>query len=134
MPTLPVPLNVISDQQNVLKQYPENGLQPSPLPVANPTRSFWLQLENFYEDPDSSHGPRSPSLMTDGSVEPLTADADICIVGSGISGVSAAYHLARKLEAAQESHTYSQADGHAEDTAMKSGPVTAIILEAREFC
>ncbi|KAH8825314.1 FAD dependent oxidoreductase [Flagelloscypha sp. PMI_526] len=67
------------------------------LPVENPTRSFWL---------DSS--PDLNPLAEVGSQGVLPTDADVCIIGSGITGVSTAYHL--------------------------NGQVKVVILEARKFC
>ena len=103
MSNLPVPLNVRAQHQVVL-ELPAKKPPPS-LPVANATQSFWLRSPNVFPPP------------THGSDGPLTADADICIVGSGITGVSAAYHLAKAFEG-----------GSGEK------PVTAVVLEAREFC
>ena len=56
-----------------------------------------------------------------GSEGLLTDDADICIIGSGITGTSTAYHLAKAFSKG----------GIVEDL---DRPVKAIILEAREFC
>ncbi|KAJ7593915.1 FAD dependent oxidoreductase-domain-containing protein [Mycena floridula] len=78
---------------------------PASLPVPNPTASFWLD------------SPGASPLATEGSTGPLTKDADICIIGSGITGVSAAYHLAKLF---------------ANDTSRP--PIKATILEARNFC
>lgn len=102
--TLPVPLHVWADQHAVLQAQPPATVTPA-IPVPNPTVSFWQR--DLDVSPEPAHG-------SDG---PLTADADICIVGSGISGVSAAYHLA-KIFAEKGS----------------SQPIKAVILEARDFC
>jgi glycine/D-amino acid oxidase-like deaminating enzyme len=51
----------------------------------------------------------------------LTEDADICIIGSGITGVSAAYHLAKQLE--------PKIAGNDVNLVRK-----VVILEARDFC
>ncbi|THH27691.1 hypothetical protein EUX98_g6497 [Antrodiella citrinella] len=109
MATLPVPLHAFSQHQVVLGLPPPPG-KPSYLPVANSTRSFW------FTDPDVVPGPN------EGSEGPLTDDADICIIGSGITGVSAAYHLAHALV------------GNEEVVSGIGRPVKAVILEAREFC
>jgi glycine/D-amino acid oxidase-like deaminating enzyme len=61
-------------------------------------------------------------LAAEGSDGPFTGDADICIIGSGITGVSAAYHLAL----AAERGDLPRADN--------SGPLRVVILEARDFC
>jgi hypothetical protein len=82
-------------------------LHPNPvasLPVANSTKSFWI------------HTPNANVLADAGSTGPLTEDADVCIIGSGMTGVSAAYHLAKSVEE--------------EDTV----PLNVVVLEAREFC
>ncbi|KAI1787022.1 FAD dependent oxidoreductase [Ganoderma leucocontextum] len=106
MTALPVLLNVLALQQSVL-QRPVQA-DPAPLPVPNPTKSFWI---------DSA--PDANPLAKQGSHGPLTHDADICIIGSGITGVSAAYHLSRLLSANQPPS----------DT-----PLKVVILEARDFC
>ena len=106
--TLPVPLNAFADHQSTFNVQPEH-VAPAGIPVPNSTRSFW------FTDPDVS------PLPNHGSDGPLTEDADICIIGSGITGVSAAYHLAKAF-----------AEG---DIARGLGrPVKAVILEARAFC
>lgn len=69
------------------------------LPVDNPTKSFWLNT------------PDANPLADAGSTGELTEDADVCIIGSGITGVSAAWHLSNGLERP-----------------------SVVILEAREFC
>ncbi|KAG6851625.1 hypothetical protein H0H87_000225, partial [Tephrocybe sp. NHM501043] len=52
----------------------------------------------------------------EGSEDDLTADADVCIIGAGITGVSSAYHLAKSL-------------------IEKEGKgLKVAILEARDFC
>ncbi|KAJ3994462.1 DAO-domain-containing protein [Lentinula boryana] len=76
------------------------------LPVANATKSFWINT------------PGANILANEGSSGPLTEDADVCIIGSGMTGVSAAYHLAKALEGSETSSLH----------------VKAVVLEAREFC
>ncbi|KAG6916230.1 hypothetical protein DXG01_007813 [Tephrocybe rancida] len=73
----------------------------SALPVPNSTHSFWINT------------PGANPLAREGSEDDLISDADICIIGSGITGVSAAYHLAKSLK-----HSASK----------------VVILEARDFC
>ncbi|KAI0351289.1 FAD dependent oxidoreductase [Trametes cingulata] len=111
MSALPVPLNVLAHQQAVLERPldPARPPPPAPLPVPNPTKSFWL---------DSA--PDANPLAKEGSDGPLTHDADIAIIGSGITGVSAAYHLARILAE--------------RDDADRTTPLKIVILEARDFC
>jgi hypothetical protein len=74
------------------------------LPVPNPTCSFWIDT------------PVADSLATEGNIP---TDADICIIGSGATGVSSAYHLANDF---------------ALDGDSDRSPIKAVILEAREFC
>lgn len=87
----------------------ERESRRTPLPVPHPTQSFWLS-------------PNANPLAKAGSTGPLTSDADICIIGSGITGVSAAYHLTRLL-AAQRAVSLPDAR-----------PLKIVILEARDFC
>ncbi|KAF8217111.1 FAD dependent oxidoreductase-domain-containing protein [Mycena galopus ATCC 62051] len=83
--------------------------EPSSLPVTNPTRSFWI---------DST--PDANPLAAEGSDGPFTEDADICIIGSGITGVSAAYHLSIAAERGE--------------IPLTDKPLRVLILEARDFC
>lgn len=76
------------------------------LPVSDPTPSFWLDIAN---DPEYD-------LAKSASTGPLTQDAEICIIGSGSSGISAVYHLARLLKDSDISKT------------------DVVLLEARDFC
>ena len=99
--TLSVPVLQWDISQKFLKQPSDNPA--SPLPVPNSTKSLWLNT------------PGANPLAKEGSHGPLTTDADICIIGSGITGVSTAYHLAQQL---------NQVDR----------PIKAVILEARDFC
>ena len=70
-----------------------------PTPV-NATKSFWLD----------SGGP----LAEEGSTGDLTQEADVCIIGSGITGVSVAWHVSQMMR--------------------EHDDVSVVILEAREFC
>ena len=54
--------------------------KPAALPSPNPTRSFWV---NSSLDANS--------FAREGTSGLLTTDADMCIIGSGITGVSMAY-------------------------------------------
>lgn len=102
---LPVPLNVHGDFERFFASFePSAQRRRTSLPVANPTKSFWL---------DSS--PDANPLAAEGSTGPLTADADIAIIGSGVTGVAAAYHLAKSLQSAGQQ-------------------AKIVVLEAREFC
>ncbi|KAH8825315.1 hypothetical protein DL96DRAFT_1670461 [Flagelloscypha sp. PMI_526] len=51
-----------------------------------------------------------------GSQGILPTDADVCIIGSGITGISTAYHLSKLV------------------TKERNDPVKVVILEARKFC
>ncbi|KAJ7210403.1 FAD dependent oxidoreductase [Mycena pura] len=82
---------------------------PASLPVPNPSRSFWID------------SPNANPLAEEGSNGPLTDDADVCIIGSGITGVSAAYHL-------------SVAAQRGELPRVAERPWRVVILEARDFC
>ena len=81
--------------------------KPAGLPSQNPTRSYWT---------DSS--PDANPLAREGSTGPLTTDADVCIIGSGFTGVGVAYHLSEAVVA----------------DAQFQSPLKAVILEARDFC
>jgi FAD dependent oxidoreductase len=101
MSTLSVPVLQWEPSQQFFRQPGDNPA--APLPVPNSTKSFWLNT------------PGASPLAKEGSHGPFTTDADICIIGSGITGVSTAYHLAQKLD---------QVDR----------PIKVVILEARDFC
>ncbi|RDB30722.1 Gamma-glutamylputrescine oxidoreductase [Hypsizygus marmoreus] len=104
MSTLSVPTLQLDTAQAVLELPSRHG--PAGLPVANATRSFWIDT------------PGANPLAKEGSQGELTSDADVCIIGSGITGVSAAYHLAKHFEGREDGGT----------------PVKVVILEARDFC
>lgn len=59
-------------------------------------------------------------LAAEGSEGELTADADVCIIGSGITGVSAAWHLVERLK---------KREGEGEGEGLD-----IVVLEARDFC
>ena len=101
-PKLLVPLNTSENHQVMFES--STGQQAS-LPADNPTKSFWL------------YPPSVNKLANEGSTGLLTDDADICIIGSGITGVSAAYHLAKL------SKDINQPE-----------PLKVVIIEARDFC
>ncbi|KAF5361149.1 hypothetical protein D9758_009014 [Tetrapyrgos nigripes] len=77
------------------------------LPVANSTKSFWINT------------PNANPLADEGSEGPLTEEADVCVIGSGMTGISAVYHLANALGRKWK------------DEGRK---LSAVVLEAREFC
>ncbi|KAG8999703.1 hypothetical protein FRB94_005956 [Tulasnella sp. JGI-2019a] len=98
--TLPLKLDAIDDDEVAFQNL---SPQPSILPVPYPSKSFW------------THGtPGCNPLGREGSEGDLTSDVDICIIGSGITGVSCAYHLAH-MSSSQK-------------------PLKIVILEARDFC
>lgn len=97
---LPIPLGVYSTDVEHFNDYTLNRASPAPLPVPNSTKSFWLH-------PQSVVNP----LADEGSDGYLVQDADVCIIGSGITGVSSAYHLSREIPGKK-----------------------VVVLEAREFC
>jgi hypothetical protein len=105
MVALPVPLDKVSDETTCFESL--RDLKPASLPVPNPTRPFWLSP------------PEVNQLAQEGSEGELTNDADICIIGSGMTGISAAYHLVNRLKDGAEN---------------LRGPIKIVILEARDFC
>lgn len=71
-------------------------------PTHNATKSFWLAF------------PEDNPFAEEGSKGALTSNADVCVIGSGITGVSAAWHLSQMMKDVSQT--------------------TVVILEAREFC
>ncbi|KAG1747870.1 FAD dependent oxidoreductase [Suillus paluster] len=109
MPVNPQILGKFEHAQRVLETPPsEHPLHPAKLPSRNPTPSFWI---------DSS--PDANPLAGEGSQDPLPSEADICIIGAGITGVGVAYHLIELLNNASLSLEH---------------PLKVVILEARDFC
>jgi len=98
-----VPLNVCAEHQRTLQLPTDHS--PASLPVSNSTRSFWI------------NSPGANPLAKEGSEGDLTADAEVCIIGSGITGVSAAYHLGNALA----------------ESGVSGEPLKTVILEARDF-
>ncbi|KAJ4468796.1 FAD dependent oxidoreductase [Lentinula aciculospora] len=97
--TLSVPTTRLEKSQHVFRS---TEFADGCLPVENPTKSLWID------------SPNANPLAKEGSTGFLPTTADICIIGSGITGVSVAYHLAtRSIE--------------------KKLP-KVVILEARDFC
>ena len=76
-------------------------------PVSNATRSYWMD-----------GAPGVNPLARAGSIGPLTTDADICVIGSGITGVSVAYHLSKLFG----------------NNATSRDALSVVVLEARDFC
>ncbi|KAG2002631.1 hypothetical protein CC2G_004801 [Coprinopsis cinerea AmutBmut pab1-1] len=91
--------------------------KPVGLPVSNPTKSFW------------THGsPDANPLAREGSQGELTPEADVCIIGSGITGVSALWHLVDGLGANSSGRAVDI------DTAGNRNQKKVVVLEARDFC
>ena len=101
---LPVPLHLLQD--SIDKLVGSNPSGPCSLPVLNPTTPFW-----------SAKGLADNPLAKEGSMADLPDSVDICIIGSGITGTSVAYHLAKTMP-------------------LEPGkpPHRVIIMEARDFC
>lgn len=77
------------------------------LPSLNSTNSFWLHLS-----------PEESPLADVGSTGSLTQDADVCVIGSGITGVGVAWHLVKDFQESLE----------------ESAKMKIVLLEARQFC
>lgn len=97
---VPVPLHQHAVEEERFASFWQESV---PLPFPNPTKSFWTHGE-----------PNANPLAAEGSYGEFTADADIVIIGSGITGVGAAYHLGEMLPNGMD--------------------VKIVILEARDFC
>ncbi|KIJ65352.1 hypothetical protein HYDPIDRAFT_174844 [Hydnomerulius pinastri MD-312] len=115
MPVLPVPLGEWTNHQQALFASAQTDPPPKPagLPSRNPTSSFWT-----HSSPDAN------PLAREGSEGSLTTDADICIIGSGITGVGVAYHLSEAVVSAQSQLAAT----------TTNAPLRVVILEARDFC
>jgi hypothetical protein len=100
------PHDLVPDQSQAIFLPPPESASES-LPVSNATRSFWMD-----------GAPGVSPLARAGSTGPLTTDADICVIGSGITGVSVAYHLSRLFG----------------NNAMSQDALSVVVLEARDFC
>ena len=96
----PVPLNQLDVHQQVFNAQEHLAYKPASLPVPNSTYSFWLH-------PSNEVNP----LAKEGSSGDFANDADICIIGSGITGVSAAYRISKNAPEKK-----------------------VVVLEARDFC
>jgi hypothetical protein len=93
---------------------------PASLPVSSPTKAFWTHPGLSKDWPTIKDDPEGYKATNpyarEGSEGPLTEQADVVIIGSGITGVSIALELARLVR-------------NGERRAMK-----IVILEARDFC
>ncbi|KAJ7509637.1 FAD dependent oxidoreductase [Mycena galericulata] len=101
-------LQYSGDEQTVFSTAQTHG--PANLPHANPTHSFW------------THSRHANPLAGEGSTGELTEAADVCIIGSGMTGVSATYHLANAIERGE----FPLPKG--------KNQLRAVVLEARDFC
>lgn len=81
----------------------EDQHKPASLPSENPSESFW-------------HTQPSPLLLGHRTTRDLPTEADVVIIGSGITGASVAHHLLDHEEGVF-------VDGH-----------DVVMLEAREAC
>ncbi|KAJ7148512.1 FAD dependent oxidoreductase-domain-containing protein [Mycena crocata] len=95
------------DDQTVLDS-PRHA--PADLPHPNPTHALW------------THTLGANPLAGEGSTGELTDEADVCIIGSGMTGASAAYHLASAVERG----TFPVPEGQTK--------LRAVVFEARDFC
>jgi hypothetical protein len=93
---------------------------PASLPVSNPTKAFWTHPGLSSDWPQNPNDPEGNIHVNpyakEGSDGPLTDQADIVIIGSGITGVSVALELGKLVR---------NTNGE---------KITAVILEARDFC
>jgi hypothetical protein len=101
---LGVPIGRHDEHDRLIENLPVPGDLRSVLPVPDATQSFWLDIDDSQYD-----------LAKAGSTGPLADDADICIIGSGSSGICAAYHLSKLLKDNPSKHR-------------------VVLLEARDFC
>ncbi|KAH7923698.1 FAD dependent oxidoreductase [Leucogyrophana mollusca] len=105
MSAFPPPLDTWATHQALIASSASfDPASPANLPSPQPTRSFWT-----HSDTDAN------PLASEGSTGALTPDADVCIIGSGITGVGVAYHLAQLLPEGKD-------------------PLKVVIVEARDFC
>jgi hypothetical protein len=91
--------------QAIFSPHPESA--SGSFPVSNATRTFWMDV-----------APGGNPLARAGSTGPLTTDADVCVIGSGITGVSVAYHLSKLFG----------------NNATAQDALSVVVLEARDFC
>lgn len=83
---------------------------PATLPTPESSSSFW-------------HTEPSSLLLNHRTTEDLPREADVVVIGSGISGASVAHHLLQNQEGAEGNE---KADG--------GKGVKVLVLEAREVC
>ncbi|PYI15975.1 FAD dependent oxidoreductase [Aspergillus violaceofuscus CBS 115571] len=93
-------------------------------PVPNPTASYWLSEPHWLNNHRST--PELPS------------HADIVIIGTGIAGVSTAYHLTETYKLATRNRNSNLNDtappSHQGQRRAETPPPSILILEARTVC
>ncbi|KAJ4335580.1 hypothetical protein N0V95_008860, partial [Ascochyta clinopodiicola] len=97
------------------------------LPVPNPVPSYWLRDPHPYADlRSSSH---------------LPAECDVVVVGAGLAGVLAAYHILSldDAETIREEAELQTQDGvgsgyQAEKSGKGKGKTQVVLLDARQLC
>ncbi len=117
MSTFPLPLDSYAEFEALFESSSPSG--PASLPVSSPTKPFWSHpglsrdWSSGEDDPEGSNATNP--YAREGSEGALTEQADLVIIGSGITGISIALNLARLVNA----------NGH---------KLKVVILEARDFC
>ena len=111
-----VPLNSSHREQHLLRSLSDSAqlkssLKQATLPVPNPTRSYWLNYPS----------PSVNELANEGSEDLLTSKVDVCIIGSGITGVGAAYYFAEAIK-------------KMEGDPFVNEEFRVVVVEARDFC
>ena len=109
----PIPL----DYEFAFGAIPPKG--PSSLPHPSPSKAFWthpgLSKDWPQDDSDPEGNQRVNPLAREGSEGPIEHEADIVIIGAGMTGVSVAMELSK--------------------VARKEGVrMKVVLLEARDFC
>jgi hypothetical protein len=94
------------------------------IPVPNPTASYWLSEPHWLDNHRST--PELPSY------------ADIVIIGTGIAGVSTAYHLTETYKLANRNRNRNLNDtappSHRGHRGAETPPPSILLLEARTVC
>ncbi|CAD6913418.1 unnamed protein product [Tilletia laevis] len=108
MTEFPVLSTTAADEAHFERSSSSPSSSRLPHPLTDPTLSYWIDTSSA---PSSRYGIQSvPSTEDDTAV-------DVAIIGSGITGVSAAYHLLHEL-----------------GTSTTSSIKSIVVFEAREFC
>lgn len=113
----PPPVSLDFDFEAAFCAMPSPG--PSSLPHPSPSKAFWthpgLSKDWPQDDSDPEGNRRVNPLAREGSEGPIEHDADLVIVGAGITGVSIALEMSKLVRKEGEE--------------MK-----VVLLEARDFC